>query len=138
MMHCRFNINSLDRMLSKMADDVAEIDIDGAVVEALDEIGDTMLTDMQEAVARHRKEGRAYRAVKKLPVDSAGNYHQVEVGAMDIRKGDQDGFHVIYQEYGSPTFPADPWLRPAMERMKKYKDKILQGKIKLKAVGNVK
>lgn len=113
MMHATFNMQSLERFILKMTDDMRGVDIDAAAVEALDTIGDMMLDDMQAKVAKHRDTGAAYDAVKKNDVVSQGNQHSVEVGAMDIRGEDKDGFHVIYQEYGSPTLPADPWMRPA-------------------------
>lgn len=132
MMHAKFNFGGLESFLLKRATELEQLDIDAAVVESLEIIGEQMLLDMQEGVARHQRTGKAYSALKMKPVVSAGNYHSVEVGAMDIRGADKDGFHIIYQEYGSPTFPADPWLRPAMEKLKKYKDKIIKQVMKIR------
>lgn len=129
MMHVKFSINSLEKYLAKMADELQGVDIDAAVVSALDEIGDTLLADMRRKVEPHKRTGKALSAVKRRPVESAGNTHYVEVGAMDIRGVDKDGFHVIYQEYGSPTLPADPWLRPALERLNTYKNKVIKDHI---------
>lgn len=130
MLHCKFSTKSITDFLQKNADAMAGVDIDGAINEALEEISSTVLEDMQEAVKRHKKKGRAVSAIKSSGVQRAGNHHHVEVGAIDIRGADKKGFHVVYQEYGSPghgtkngkvggVFRADPWLRPAMERAKK-------------------
>lgn len=117
MMHVKFNTDSIMKKVEQLVDNLSQIDIDSAVRSALDEIADYLLDLMQTAVKRHYKDGDAYRAIKRTEVERAGNYMWVEVGAMRIRYEDKKGFHVIYQEYGSPgKFDADPWLRPALEK----------------------
>lgn len=116
MMHVKFDTQKIVDQFQKKALYYAGIDIDTAVHETLDELADILLKMMQEGVSRHYAKGDAYKAVERTEVQRAGNTQWVEVGAMRIRSEHQDGFHVIYQEYGSPSFgPADPWLRPVME-----------------------
>lgn len=116
MMHVKFSSKSIMAKVEKMVDNLSTIDVDAAVTEALNDVTEYLLKEMQTAVKRHYRKGNAYRAVKRTDVQRAGNYQWVYVGAMDIRAEDKDGFHVIYLEYGSPTLPADPWLRPAFEK----------------------
>ena len=131
MMHVKFNSKAITDGLDRYVWQFAAVDIDGIVCDVLDDVGNEMLLDMQERVAAHSTpKKRAYNALKFEGVKTAGNYHSIEVGAMDIRGEDKDGFHIIYQEYGSPghttakgkqagVFRADPWLRPAVETAKK-------------------
>lgn len=116
MMHVKFDTQKIVDQFQKMAYNYQSIDIDAAVHEALDELADILLKMMQDGVARHRRTGAALDAIERTEVQHVGNTQYVEVGAMRIRAEHQNGFHVIYQEYGSPHFgPADPWLRPVME-----------------------
>lgn len=115
MMHIQFDSKKLSRQFGRMAEGIRRIDIDAAVMEALDEVANVLLAEMHKGVERHRDTGHAYDAIERTEVQRAGNYAWVEVGAIHIRAEHKDGFHVIYQEYGSPTFAADPWLRPVME-----------------------
>lgn len=116
MLHATFDTSSIMGKFSKMVDNISKIDIDAAIFEALNELADVLLLRMQDIVRRHYETGDAYRAIKRTEVQRAGNFQWVEVGAMSIRMEDKDGFHVVYQEYGSPgRLEADPWLRPTME-----------------------
>lgn len=126
MLHVKFDTGKVLEQIEKSVANYTDVDIDAAVTAALDEIADVMLEQMQEGVRRHYKKGRAYRAIERSEVQRAGNYLWVEVGALRIRAEHKDGFHVIYQEYGSPTLPADPWLRPVIENKAQVKRIILE------------
>lgn len=137
MMHVKFNSSAIMDKFASMVDDISKVDVDAAVTEALNEVADVLLKEMQAAVKRHYRKGNAYRAIKRTEVQRAGNYQYVEVGAMYIRSEDQKGFHVIYLEYGSPGhmtkngkrsgyLAADPWLRPTMEKRALINRTILQ------------
>jgi len=116
MLHATFGAANIMERLSMMVDNISKIDIDAAIHEALDELADVLLVHMQEIVRKHYQTGNAYKAIKRTDVQRSGNFQWVEVGAMSIRLEDKDGFHVVYQEYGSPgKLEADPWLRPTME-----------------------
>lgn len=126
MLHANFDTQKIMEQFGKMVDDYAAIDIDAAVHDALDELADVLLAMMQDGVKRHYKSGRAYESIERTPVQRAGNTQWVSVGAMRIRAEHQNGFHVIYQEYGSPSFgPADPWFRPVMEKKSLIRKTIL-------------
>lgn len=116
MLHVKFDTQKILDQFQKRAHNFAAIDIDAAVHDALNELADILLKMMQEGVERHRDTGAAYNSIERTEVQRAGNTQWVEVGALRIRSEHQDGFHVVYQEYGSPGFgPADPWFRPVME-----------------------
>lgn len=116
MLHASFDGKQIMTRLAKMADNISKLDVDAIMHDALDALADVLLAEMQELVRKHYKTGDAYRAIKRTEVQRAGNYQWVEVGALHIRAEDKDGFHVVYQEYGSPgRLEADPWLRPVME-----------------------
>lgn len=127
MLHVKFDTNKILDQFQRKVDVYASFDVDSAVHAALDELADMLLKDMQANVERHVKKGRAYRAVERTPVQRAGNTQWVQVGAMRIRSEHKDGFHIVYQEYGSPTFgAADPWFRPVMNNKVKIRKKILE------------
>jgi heptaprenylglyceryl phosphate synthase len=137
MMHVKFDTRNLMDKFARMVDDITQVDVDEAVTQALDEVADDLLEEMQAAVKRHYRTGSAYEAVKRTEVQRAGNYQWVEVGAMYIRAEDRDGFHIVYLEYGSPTLAADPWLRPAMEKRAQINQIILNA-FREQGVPNVK
>ncbi len=125
-MHVKFDTTKIMNRFAAMVDDITKVDVDAAVTQALNDVADYLLTEMQQAVKRHYRKGDAYKAVKRTEVQRAGNYQWVEVGAMYIRSEDKDGFHIVYLEYGSPTLTADPWLRPAMEKRSQINKIILE------------
>ena len=112
----RLNLKKLGMdSLLKMADSMDER-LDKAIEETLEESADVLLEDMRTVVQRHYKSGAALRAIKRTKLQREGDFWRVDVGAPYIRKGDEEGFHVIYLEYGSPTLVADPWLSSAIEK----------------------
>lgn len=116
MLHVKFDGQKVMDQLSKVVGNISKIDIDAAIHEALNELADVLLAEMQKRVITHFKTGDAYKSIKRTEVQRAGNFQWVEVGAMRIRYEDKEGFHVVYQEYGSPgKLEADPWLRPTVE-----------------------
>lgn len=125
MMHVKLNSDAIMKQFASMVDNISQIDVDSAVAEALDEVADVLLAEMQKGVARHQKTGRAFDAIERTEVQRAGNTQWVEVGALHIRAEHKDGFHVIYQEYGSPKLAADPWLRPVLDNKSLVRKTIL-------------
>ena len=127
MLHVKFDSNQIVKQISGFVRDYEIIDIDAAVREALDEVADLLLEQMRSGALRHKVKGRAYDAIERTEVQRVGNYFYVEVGALRIRAEHQDGFHIVYQEYGSPKFgPPDPWLRPALEQKALIRQTILE------------
>lgn len=137
MLHVSFNTDKIMSRVAKMVDNLNTIDVDAAVADALNEVANFLLKEMQAVVERHNQTESAFQALKRTEVQRAGNYQWVEVGAMHIRAEDQDGFHIVYLEYGSPTLPADPWLRPAMEKQADIR-KIILNTFRKWGVPNVK
>lgn len=147
-LHVKFNTDSLMRRFSRMVDNMTAVDVDAAVHDALDEVADFLLSEMQAGVMRHYQTGAAYEAVKRTEVQRAGNRQWVEVGALHIRSEDKEGFHIVYLEYGSPGYTtkngkqagylaADPWLRPTMEKKAEI-TKIIMDVFKKRGVPNAK
>jgi HK97 gp10 family phage protein len=116
MLHAKMDLKSMAKYLDKFVSDVGDANLDAAVVEALDKVADFLLYEMQYRVWPHHRQGNAYDAIKRTEVKTNGHEHWVYVGALEIRTVDKKGFHIVYQEYGSPTMKADPWLRPSMEQ----------------------
>ncbi len=148
MLHVKYDTHSMMDKLWALQDRVGQIDVDAAVKDALDEIADFLLAEMQKSVKRHYHLGNAYKAIKRTEVQRSGNYQWVNVGAMYIRSEDKEGFHVVYLEYGSPGhtsktgkqagyLAADPWLRPAMEKKAKI-NKIIMEAFRKRGLPNVK
>lgn len=109
-----FSTNGLEDFLAQIAK--AGNDIDETVAQALDESADILLSAQQEIVQTHRRTGEAYNALKKGSIKKVGDSQEIAVGALDIRKGDKEGFHIIYLEYGTPKVPALHWKRSSIEK----------------------
>ncbi len=116
MVHVKLDTDKIMKSVNRYVENISKIDTNAAVAAALDEAADILLEQMQEAVYKHHRKENAYKSIKRTEVEIHGNYISVEVGALFIRSVDKKGFHVIYQEYGSPTFAADPWLRSTLEK----------------------
>lgn len=101
MLHATWDTDKIMGKFARMVDNISKVDVDAAVTEALNEVADFLLKEMQEGVQRHTRTGKAFDAVKRTDVQRTGNYQYVEVGAMYIRAEDRDGFHIVYLEYGS-------------------------------------
>lgn len=102
-------LNALEKMGKNM---------EAAAVECVDAAQDIVLEDQRERLERHRRTGDAVRALQKKPVKRKGTEFSGEVGTFTKSRQDKNfaGFlHSRMQEYGTPTFPADPWLRPSVE-----------------------
>lgn len=119
-MHLNMNLKGLEEYVKKI--EQVGNNADKAVETALDRGAEFLVEEMRAGVERHVDRGRALKAVKRTEVKREGMAASVDVGALEIRGADQDGFHVVYQEYGSPgRLKADPWLAPALAKTSKVK-----------------
>jgi hypothetical protein len=77
---------------------------------------------MREGLERHskkdaehpRRTGAAVNEMRVSKIELDGNTTRGSVG-MYYATASPGFFHALYQEFGSPTFTKDPWMRPAIE-----------------------
>ena len=92
-------------------------DLDAAAVECV-ETGQQIQYDAMIAnLEKHKDTGAALEALEKKSIIVEGNQVTANTG-MYFSEGSPGFFHAQWQEYGSPTFKADPWLRPAIDNTK--------------------
>lgn len=151
MMHLKFDYEKIYEALVERAGSFEKVNFDEEVPKILDACADAMLESMQKTVSKHKRKGRAYAALKRGPVEQAGNYFSVSVGSPDIRREDIAGFHIVYHEHGSPghmparratgksryrrkggkagVLKATPFLKKAMSIGKKLSVELAKGMI---------
>lgn len=95
--------------------------IEDVAVEAINETLDWAEEEMKKNVEPYNVTKNAYNSIKKEPAIASGNYISGRVGALYIREGDKEGFHLIYMEEGSPTRPSTPWFRPVLSKKSKMR-----------------
>ena len=131
-MRASFEASGLENLIKNI--EKAGRNVDDAVAESLEAQADILLEAEQEVMRSHYRTGAAYRALKKSPIRKVGDEQSIDVGALDIRGEDKDGFHLIYFEYGDGqgNVPAIRWKRGSVEKcrakMKRIQKEILQRK----------
>lgn len=110
-----FKLSGFEEYLSK----IQKIDgsIDDAVKEAIKESAQPIVKEMKEGAERHRRTGKVADAIEVTNIKQDGNFIYVEIG-VDRDKAWKGAWHAVFQEYGSPTFPKDPFIRPAFDNNK--------------------
>lgn len=104
----------LEAFTSNLSEVVDELQ--SAAVECVEAGLEIQRAEMTKGLERHRDSGAAADAEKQIRMLQEGN---IVEGAVGLRFPDDEGyFHALYQEYGSPTFDKDPWLRPAVDGTK--------------------
>jgi HK97 gp10 family phage protein len=107
-----FKLTGLEEYLAKIQN--AGNDIEGAVKEAMVESAKPVLDDMSAGAMRHIRTGKVVEALEISSVNQEGNYIFVEVGVNE-QKAKEGAWVAVFQEYGAPTFPKDPFIRPAFD-----------------------
>lgn len=123
-LNVKVSLKGLDEYLEKvenMGGNIEEI-----IPAALEESAKVVLGYMEKGSERHKRTGDVYEAIEMEPTQKSGNTFSVEIG-INLDKH-PEAIHAVFQEYGAPTFPADPFIRPAFDN-NKAKIKRIQKKI---------
>lgn len=91
-------------------------DVDEAVKMAVNESAEIIYDAMRKGAEQHIRTAAVYDAIELIPATQSGNEISAAVG-IDTVKHPQ-AIHGVFQEYGSPHFPADPFIRPAFDNNK--------------------
>lgn len=105
----KFQLTGLDKYLEKVMK--AGRNIDETVSKAVEESAKPIFDDIQKWAEKHRMTGAVAEGVNTSEVKREGNRFYVEVG-IDTNKS-KFSWHAVFVEYGSPTTPADPGIRPS-------------------------
>jgi HK97 gp10 family phage protein len=97
-----------------------------SVKRAINYATDDIKDEMQAGADPHILTRAVWDAIEKKDAKQDGNYISGEVGVNPDKS--PGAWHAVFQEYGAPTFPADPFIRPAFEkkRVRKLLRKILK------------
>jgi HK97 gp10 family phage protein len=122
-----FKLTGVEEYLKKINE--AGNNIDNAVKEAIKESAQPILEDMKAGAERHKRTGAVVEAVEVTEIKQDGNFIYVEIGVNE-EKAKAGAWHAVFQEYGSPTFEKDPFIRPAFDNnkndVKKIQRKVLK------------
>ena len=91
--------------------------VDGAVKMAVRESSEIVYDAMRDGARPHIRTGAVYDAIQLDGAHQSGNYIFCGVG-VDTEEH-PEAIHAVFQEYGAPTFPADPFIRPAFDDNKR-------------------
>lgn len=120
-----FKLTGVEEYLKKVQS--AGNNIENAVKEAIKESAKPVLDDMKNGAERHRRSGEVVEAIEQSEVKQEGNFIYTEIGVNED-KAKEGAWVAVFQEYGSPTFPKDPFIRPAFDN-NKSKVKSIQRKV---------
>ena len=108
-----FKLTGLEEYLKKVQK--AGNSIDDAVREAIKESVKPIVNDIKAGAERHRRTGDVADSIgSDMPIQS-GNYIYAVIGVIS---DEPRAWTAVFQEYGSPTFPKDPFIRPAFDNNK--------------------
>jgi len=124
-----FKLNGLDAYLKKVA--AAGNNIDEACKLAVAESAKPIFEDIKIWVEKHKGNTEAeVKSVRMTPAKQDGNYIGVEVG-IDSNIV-YTSWHAVFDEFGTPTQPADPGIRNAFYhnkgRVRKIQKQIFEEK----------
>lgn len=110
-----FKLTGIEEYLKKV--EASGNNIEDAVKEAIKESAEPILTEMKEKAAPHFRTGKVFESLEISQIHQNGNFISVEVG-VNKEKAKEGAWTAVFQEYGSPTFPKDPFLRPSFDNNK--------------------
>lgn len=93
----------------------AAADLDAAAEECVDKAADHMLERFKARLEAHKRSGDALNSMQRKPIVREGNRVSIDIGTFYVKEHRQGFMHALYQEFGSPTFKKDPWLRPEVD-----------------------
>lgn len=126
----KFQLTGLEQYLEKIQKAGKNIDV--AVSEAVEESAIPIFDDIKRWAEKHEMTGAVLEGVNVSEVQREGNNYFVEVG-IDSNKS-KFSWHAVFVEYGSPTTPADPGIRPAFANNKKVVKQIQRKVLKKKGI----
>lgn len=110
----RFELKGLDEYLAKIQ--AAGGNIEETVRDALAESAKPIYEDIEKWAEAHKLTGTTLKGVSMSDVQQDGDKFFVEVG-IDSGK-EENAWHAVFVEYGTPTNAADPGIRRAFEENK--------------------
>lgn len=121
MSKARFQLPDLNKIID--SNELAGNRVEEAAEACVESAGRYLYEEMSARLAAHKRTGRALESLERKPTDKQGAVYTSQVGA--FFNAENGGFmHAVFQEYGTPTFPKDPWLRPVMDNAPKALKKI--------------
>lgn len=110
----QFKLTGLEEYLSnvnKAGNDVVE-----AAKEAIEESVKPIVQEMKAGAQPHsvKYTGDVYDAIEATPVKVDGNKIYSDVG-INEEKAKEGAWVAVFQEFGAPHFPKDPFIRPAFD-----------------------
>lgn len=135
-----FKLTGVEEYLKKVQE--AGNNIDDAVKEAIKESAKPILDEMKSGASRHgigehttpkgytyKRTGEVLDSLEITDIKTDGNFIYAEVGVNE-EKAKEGAWVAVFQEFGSPTFPADPFIRPAFDNNKSRVKSIQKGVLK--------
>ena len=112
-----FKMPDFDKFVAQT--EAAKDKIDEIAAACVADARDIQYDAMMDGLARHRKTGASMAALTKTEVKQDGNRFTADIVLEGDAKNNMDGFWGAWmQEYGSPRFAKDPWMRPAIDNSK--------------------
>lgn len=118
MAKARFVLPNLNKMLEQYQG--ASSRVDEVARECIEQGMEYMYVEMALRLAEHQRTGRALKSLKRKPINREGTIYSSSVGVYFDAEDNGGYMHAVYQEYGTPTFKKDPWLRPVMDAAPKH------------------
>jgi HK97 gp10 family phage protein len=110
----RIELKGFDEYLTKV--EAAGRDVVQATKHAINESTDYAQKEMVRGAEKHRRTGAVVEAIEAQSAKQDGNFIYGMVGVNTEKH--PKAWHAVFQEYGAPTFPADPFIRPALNKNK--------------------
>lgn len=111
----QFKLNGLEEYLSNV--NKAGNDITGAAQEAIDESTKPIIQEMKSKAQPHILTGKVFDAIEATPAKIDGNKIYSDVG-INEEKAKDGAWVAVFQEFGAPHFPKEPFIRPAFDNNK--------------------
>lgn len=126
--------------VSKLAEryQTAAEEMDAVAEECVSLGADHLLERFRARLEEHRRTGAAVESLVRKPLVREGNRVSIDVGAFYDKEHRQGFLHALYQEYGTPTFEKDPWLRPEVDGARTELNKKYRAVFKRHGYGEVK
>lgn len=110
----RLELSGIEEYLEKIKR--AGNNVDEYVENAIDESAKIIYKDIEKWAEKHKMTGAVLEGIRRTDVQKEGNNYFVDVG-IDTSLS-PNSWHAVFVEYGTPTNPADPGIRPAFDNNK--------------------
>lgn len=105
------NFSGLDEYLRQLQE--LEVDIDQAAREAVGSAAPLVDAEIKRLANEHRLTGATVDAIYRLPIQTVGSFHYIEVGA----KTDGESA-ALYDEFGTVYMKPRPFFRAALNNIR--------------------